>query len=287
MKNAVDRTYQSILRKEIIGIFGDYDVDGATSTALLNKYFMLINQKTYTHIPDRKNEGYGPSISGFDKIISFGAKIIFTVDCGTLSFEPVSLAQKSNIDVIILDHHQSDINIPKACAVINPNRHDDNSSLIQVSRKTAQLLRFYKDKIAKVRIEILSDPSKQMKIVTESMNEINFNNTIDSAPTETVSISDIDSTKIESNKNEIIEEPIEIGFEQVSDKDLLLKVYEFQSYNEAKSIFAEFNLNYKFVIQKEEELYSLIVGPLNNDEANKLVLSFISKGYKKTEFILE
>ena len=167
------------------------------------------------------------------------------------------------------------------------DRHDDNSSLIQVSRKTAQLLRFYKDKIAKVRIEVLSDPSKQMKIVTQSMNEINFNDTIDSAPTESVSISNIDSTNIESNKNEIIDEPIEIGFEEVSDKDFLLKVYEFQSYNEAKSIFTEFNLKYKFVIQKEEELYSLIVGPLNNDEANKLVLSFISKGYKKTEFILE
>ena len=167
------------------------------------------------------------------------------------------------------------------------DRHDDNSSLIQVSRKTAQLLRFYKDKIAKVRIEILFDPSKQMKIVTQSMNEINFNDTIDSAPTESVSISNIDSTNIESNKNEIIDEPIEIGFEEVSDKDFLLKVYEFQSYNEAKSIFTEFNLKYKFVIQKEEEFYSLIVGPLNNDEANKLVLSFISKGYKKTEFILE
>ena len=167
------------------------------------------------------------------------------------------------------------------------DRHDDNSSLIQVSRKTAQLLRFYKDKIAKVRIEILSDPSKQMKIVTQSMNDINFNDTIDAAPTESVSISNIDSTNIESNKNEIIDEPIEIGFEEVSDKDFLLKVYEFQSYNEAKSIFTEFNLKYKFVIQKEEEFYSLIVGPLNNDEANKLVLSFISKGYKKTEFILD
>ena len=167
------------------------------------------------------------------------------------------------------------------------DRHNDNSSLIQVSRKTAQLLRFYKDRIAKVRIEVLSDPSKQMKIVTQSMNEINFNDTIDSAPTESVSISNIDSTNIESNKNEIIDEPIEIGFEEVSDKDFLLKVYEFQSYNEAKSIFTEFNLKYKFVIQKEEEFYSLIVGPLSNDEANKLVLSFISKGYKKTEFILE
>ena len=129
MQNAIDRTYKALLKNEIIGIFGDYDVDGATSTALLSRYFLSINRKIETYIPDRKKEGYGPSVNGFNNLMSRGAKIIFTVDCGTLSFEPVSLAQKSNIDVIILDHHQSDINIPKACAVINPNRHDDNSKL--------------------------------------------------------------------------------------------------------------------------------------------------------------
>ena len=114
---------------EKIGIFGDYDVDGATSTAILSLYFLSINQKIFTYIPDRKKEGYGPSIEGFNNLITLGAKIIFTVDCGTLSFEPIKIAQNQNIDVIILDHHQSDLKLPKACAIVNPNRYDDTSKL--------------------------------------------------------------------------------------------------------------------------------------------------------------
>ena len=90
MKNAIERTYQSLKKKELIGIFGDYDVDGATSTALLTRYFLSIDQKIQTYIPDRKKEGYGPSLKGFNNLIKLGAKIIFTVDCGTLSFEPVN-----------------------------------------------------------------------------------------------------------------------------------------------------------------------------------------------------
>tara|TARA_B100000579_G_scaffold430496_1_gene444001 strand:+ start:3454 stop:5202 length:1749 start_codon:yes stop_codon:yes gene_type:complete len=129
MENAINRTYEALLNNEIIGIFGDYDVDGATSTALLSRYFLSIKRKIEVYIPDRKKEGYGPSVNGFNNLMTRGVKVIFTVDCGTLSFEPVSIAQKKNIDVIILDHHQSDIKIPKACAVINPNRHDDNSKL--------------------------------------------------------------------------------------------------------------------------------------------------------------
>ena len=129
MDNATERTYQSIKRSELIGIFGDYDVDGATSTALLTRYFLSINQKIKTYIPDRKREGYGPSIEGFNNLIKLGTKIIFTVDCGTLSFEPVKIAQSQNIDVIILDHHQSDLKLPNACAIVNPNRYDDTSKL--------------------------------------------------------------------------------------------------------------------------------------------------------------
>ena len=129
MSNAVDRTYNALLNDEVIGIFGDYDVDGATSTALLSRYFLSIKRKIQIYIPDRKKEGYGPSIYGFNNLIERGVKIIYTVDCGTLSFTPVSIAQKNKIDVIVLDHHQSDIKIPEACAVINPNRHDDNSKL--------------------------------------------------------------------------------------------------------------------------------------------------------------
>jgi len=129
MKNAINRTYNALLNNEVIGIFGDYDVDGATSTALLSRYFLSIKRKIQIYIPDRKKEGYGPSVNGFNNLIERGVKIIFTVDCGTLSFTPVSIAQKNKVDVIVLDHHQSDIKIPEACAVINPNRHDDNSKL--------------------------------------------------------------------------------------------------------------------------------------------------------------
>jgi len=129
MENAIERTYQGIKKRELIGIFGDYDVDGATSTALLARYFLSINQKIQTYIPDRKREGYGPSVRGFNNLIKSGAKIIFTVDCGTLSFEPVKIAQSQNIDVIVLDHHQSDLKLPDAYAIVNPNRYDDTSKL--------------------------------------------------------------------------------------------------------------------------------------------------------------
>ena len=129
MNEAVERAYKSIINYDLIGIFGDYDVDGATSTALLAKYFLSIKQKIKTYIPERKTEGYGPTTKSFKNLINNGVKLIFTVDCGTLSHEPIKIANKSNIDVIVLDHHQSDILLPKACAIINPNRHDDNSNL--------------------------------------------------------------------------------------------------------------------------------------------------------------
>ena len=129
MKKAIERTYKSIIKNEFIGVFGDYDVDGASSTALLVKYFLSINQKIHIYIPDRQTEGYGPNYIGFKNLIDKGVKIIFTVDCGTSSFEPISFAQKSKIDVIVLDHHQSDIKLPNACAVVNPNRYDDTSGL--------------------------------------------------------------------------------------------------------------------------------------------------------------
>ena len=93
MDIAVNRTFESIKNNELIGIFGDYDVDGATSTALLCRYFLSINQKIKTYIPDRKKDGYGPSVSNFGELIKSGVNIIFTVDCGTLTFEAVEFAQ--------------------------------------------------------------------------------------------------------------------------------------------------------------------------------------------------
>ena len=129
MEKGTLRTIKSINSKEKIGIFGDYDVDGATSTALLGKYFGELNIPFEIYIPDRKKEGYGPTIKSFKELINNGVKIIFTVDCGTLSFDAIEYANKKNIDVIVLDHHQSEINLPKAFSVINPNRLDDKSDL--------------------------------------------------------------------------------------------------------------------------------------------------------------
>ena len=129
MEKSTIRTLQAISKKNKIGIFGDYDVDGAAATALLANYFSNINLPFEIYIPDRKKEGYGPSVDSFKKLINKGVKIIFTVDCGTLSFEAIDFAFKNKIDVIVLDHHQSEINLPKAFSVVNPNRLDDKSNL--------------------------------------------------------------------------------------------------------------------------------------------------------------
>jgi single-stranded-DNA-specific exonuclease len=129
MEKATLRTLKAFNTKDKIGVFGDYDVDGATSTALLGKYFSELNLPYEIYIPDRKNEGYGPTIKSFEELIKKGVKIIFTVDCGTLSFDAINYAKEKNIDVIVLDHHQSEINLPKAFSVINPNRLDDKSNL--------------------------------------------------------------------------------------------------------------------------------------------------------------
>ena len=109
--------------------FGDYDVDGATSTAFLSRYFKSIKQENEIYIPDRSTEGYGPSKKGFDKLLKDNSKLIFTLDCGTLAFEPIDYLTKKKIDVIVLDHHQSEINLPNAHSIINPNRLDDDSNL--------------------------------------------------------------------------------------------------------------------------------------------------------------
>jgi single-stranded-DNA-specific exonuclease len=129
MEKATERTISGIMKKEKIGIFGDYDVDGATSTAILGQYFNSLNIDYEIYIPDRKTEGFGPNEKAFSEFIDLGVNLIFTVDCGTLSFEPVDFAKKKNIDVIILDHHQSEIKLPNAHSIVNPNRFDDRSEL--------------------------------------------------------------------------------------------------------------------------------------------------------------
>ena len=129
MEKSTLRTVEAISNNEKIGIFGDYDVDGASSTALLGNYFNELNLNYEIYIPDRKKEGYGPSIKSFTELIKKNVKIIFTVDCGTLSFDAINFAKEKEIDVIVLDHHQSEIKLPNAFSVINPNRLDDKSDL--------------------------------------------------------------------------------------------------------------------------------------------------------------
>jgi single-stranded-DNA-specific exonuclease len=129
MDKAIDRTVAAIKNKEKIGIFGDYDVDGATSTAILGQYFRSLKIYFDIHIPDRKNEGFGPNEKAFTKFIDNGVNLIFTVDCGTLSFAPISFAKSKSIDVIIIDHHQSETKLPQAHSIVNPNRFDDRSEL--------------------------------------------------------------------------------------------------------------------------------------------------------------
>tara|TARA_B100000965_G_scaffold405133_1_gene438026 strand:+ start:813 stop:2507 length:1695 start_codon:yes stop_codon:yes gene_type:complete len=129
MKKTSIRMIEAIEKNEKVGVFGDYDVDGASSTALLGKYFDELNLKYNFYIPDRKTEGYGPSIKGFKELIDKNVKIIFTVDCGTLSYEAIDYAKNQKIDVIVLDHHQSEIKLPNAFSVVNPNRLDDTSNL--------------------------------------------------------------------------------------------------------------------------------------------------------------
>ena len=94
MDLAIERTEKAIINGEKIGIFGDYDVDGATSTAILGNYFDVLNIPFEIYIPDRKNEGFGPNEKGFKQFIDLDVKLIFTVDCGTLSFTPIEFAKK-------------------------------------------------------------------------------------------------------------------------------------------------------------------------------------------------
>ena len=169
------------------------------------------------------------------------------------------------------------------------DRHDDNTSIIQVSRKVAQLLRFYKNKITKTKVEILPDPSRQWKNVTMSINDKDFNNTVESAPTEIVSISNIDEdlNTLEDKTEDIkIEQPIELGFEEVDDLDLYLHVNNFKNYQEIKNIVNEINLSDKFTSENIENFYRLIIGPIDNKTGHKLLSTFIGKGYKESKLIL-
>jgi single-stranded-DNA-specific exonuclease len=127
MDVAAARLADAVAAGEGIAVFGDYDVDGATSSALLKRYFREIGVAIQVYIPDRLAEGYGPNIAALEKLKAGGAKVVITVDCGTTAYEPLAEASAIGLDVIVADHHVAEAGLPEAKAVVNPNRLDDDS----------------------------------------------------------------------------------------------------------------------------------------------------------------
>jgi len=129
MPEAAGRIADAIMRNEKVAIFGDYDVDGATSAALLARFLRHAGVDPMIHIPDRLFEGYGPNIEAVRALAGRGATLLVAVDCGTTSPEPLAESQKLGVDVVVIDHHQADEVLPPAVAIVNPNRRDDLSGL--------------------------------------------------------------------------------------------------------------------------------------------------------------
>ncbi len=127
MDAAVARLVRAVQAGEKIVVFGDYDVDGATSSALLLRFFRSVGADIGVYIPDRRKEGYGPNAPALLNIREKGASVVVTVDCGITAFEPLAEARRAGLDTIVIDHHMAEIALPDAVAVVDPNRLDDES----------------------------------------------------------------------------------------------------------------------------------------------------------------
>ena len=129
MEAASTRIADAVVRGESVAIFGDYDVDGATASALLSHYLRRCGLDPIVHIPDRIFEGYGPNVDAVRSLAERGAKLLIPVDCGITSIEPLAEARKLGLDTVVIDHHQADEKLPEAVAIVDPNRADDLSGL--------------------------------------------------------------------------------------------------------------------------------------------------------------
>ena len=125
MDAAATRICDAIGNGERIAIFGDYDVDGATSSALLSDVLGELGAPPRVYIPDRMKEGYGPNAAAMRVLAGEGVRVVVTVDCGTLAFAPLEAARDAGLDVIVVDHHAAEPRLPAALAVVNPNRLDE------------------------------------------------------------------------------------------------------------------------------------------------------------------
>jgi single-stranded-DNA-specific exonuclease len=129
MEAASTRIADAVVRGESVAIFGDYDVDGATASALLSRYLRHCGLDPIVHIPDRIFEGYGPNVDAIRSLAERGVKLLIPVDCGITSIEPLAEARKLGLDTVVIDHHQADEKLPEAVAIVDPNRADDLSGL--------------------------------------------------------------------------------------------------------------------------------------------------------------
>ena len=128
MDKAADHLAACIMDGRPVAVFGDYDVDGATSSAVLKRYFAGLGVDLGVYIPDRLNEGYGPNTDALMALKAEGIDTVITVDCGILSFVPLAAAAKAGLNVIVVDHHKAEPQLPDAVAVVNPNRLDEGES---------------------------------------------------------------------------------------------------------------------------------------------------------------
>ena len=129
MDKAAERLAKAIIDDEQVAVFGDSDVDGATSSALLLRYWQACGRTMRAYIPDRTKEGYGPNEAAFQQLDGEGYKLIVTVDCGTMAHDVLAAARKRGQEVIVADHHQTGGGLPDCFALINPRRGDDASGL--------------------------------------------------------------------------------------------------------------------------------------------------------------
>lgn len=128
MDVAATRLAHAIQHNEAVAIFGDYDVDGGTSSALLLRFGKSLHRAFRLYIPDRITEGYGPNAAAMRQLAAEGVKLVICVDCGTTAHEPLQAAKDADLDVIVIDHHTAEANLPPAVAIVNPNRLDDPNS---------------------------------------------------------------------------------------------------------------------------------------------------------------
>ncbi len=133
MDRAAERLADAVTSGEKVAIFGDYDVDGATSSALLIRFFRALGIEVRLYIPDRLSEGYGPSVAAMRKLAEEGMKVVVTVDCGTQAHAALEAARDAGLDVVVADHHLPGETLPPAYAIVNPNRHEDRSGRGQLA----------------------------------------------------------------------------------------------------------------------------------------------------------